>query len=1105
MMRPTQLLISLFFLCFVGSVFATLSVSISSTSPVQVVGSQIIPTLTIVSSLPVNATLVVTGPSFVTVQPIFVADTDFIGSGPYTAIVNIPHTFTDIGLASMSYSLNSTVGFASTTRFFEVVSGLEPSVLLSINKTGSALLLSVQTDVSSVCKFDYVSGSFADLAYTISTRSSSNKTHTYQVTDLFAKTYTFYVSCMNTKTGVFMSVPAEISYTVDVTTPRVLGHSPYQKSGDSLLLSIEVSEPSTCRYGLSDASYLALPMTFGSSVTATHSATLDLSYADATIYIRCSDASGNVMNASYVIVYQQDTPATARVELDIDTDEYIGAGLYDLTVFTTKSVRSEPRLQLVYVLDGSAKSIIVPLEKRSSVSWSGQLYIPESEFHGIAYFEFSAIDVDGLSSTQITDGSSLKISTKIPPTPYTVQVTSTDAKVFVKFDYPRFDFLSHYIIQKKSVDDPSYTARYTSEVREFVDTSVIPGESYWYSVLAVSRSGTYGQSTEPVKIVVSPKLSATQLNSSAQSEQQTALSYVMPDFLSGNLVTAQLDLEKTALYLSDKQIEYALFESIGVKNKNLQLLKNAQSTLKDSQKKAYTSNKDVSEMVSLLLEQTRQLKQQFVSQISVVEQTTSTAPISEATFESAFTQALSAKRIVGDVDTKSLLSFSKKLTSQYPLSIKISKLQLTYESGASELYTVFELDSEYVGDGDLIVTIPSEYSSLFYGQTSVLGSPIFIAKDIPVVLYSTQAIPLVKQQLVQGFILAPITYTGEGFGVGNFLLGTISSYSFIYYVLGFICIGVLLWFYFKPSSTISSKVLSSHTKSSAKSSRSWLSVVHSLFESSEKYRPTISDTSCSQTSQQSSSQASIQPSSISAKRSDSHLHLNHASSILTHSTGELSSALLTSQSLNSSTIESDRNSVLTSADVLGSVGSTAQDSSVSSKSALHSSVAIPVAIPLSVIPRSVVTDSQKTVPSSVAGASSVSAQYIASQSRSDSALTTQVFARPTTRMNAHTLPLGYHAVASHVAFITQDGKRLHSLIDLAFALSHMPDHVFAHHVNEHTHDFAQWIKDVYGYAEFAWHIKHITDKQLLSDTIYSFSQCTNSEFVPTSYSRLPHN
>ncbi len=45
-------------------------------------------------------------------------------------------------------------------------------------------------------------------------------------------------------------------------------------------------------------------------------------------------------------------------------------------------------------------------------------------------------------------------------------------------------------------------------------------------------------------------------------------------------------------------------------------------------------------------------------------------------------------------------------------------------------------------------------------------------------------------------------------------------------------------------------------------------------------------------------------------------------------------------------------------------------------------------------------------------------------------------------------------------FFVADGRTIQDLRELAEALEEMADHVFAHHVNEHRHDFANWVHEV---------------------------------------------
>lgn len=56
-------------------------------------------------------------------------------------------------------------------------------------------------------------------------------------------------------------------------------------------------------------------------------------------------------------------------------------------------------------------------------------------------------------------------------------------------------------------------------------------------------------------------------------------------------------------------------------------------------------------------------------------------------------------------------------------------------------------------------------------------------------------------------------------------------------------------------------------------------------------------------------------------------------------------------------------------------------------------------------------------------------------------------------------------------FYVCDGTVLNSMEELLHALLVMDDATFAHHVNEHKHDFHRWVKDVFENHRLAWTIK----------------------------------
>ncbi|HLP79112.1 MAG TPA: hypothetical protein VK158_00595 [Acidobacteriota bacterium] len=67
-------------------------------------------------------------------------------------------------------------------------------------------------------------------------------------------------------------------------------------------------------------------------------------------------------------------------------------------------------------------------------------------------------------------------------------------------------------------------------------------------------------------------------------------------------------------------------------------------------------------------------------------------------------------------------------------------------------------------------------------------------------------------------------------------------------------------------------------------------------------------------------------------------------------------------------------------------------------------------------------------------------------------------------------------VPDHVAFVRQNGNRLHSLTALREALFGMNDAEYAHHVNQSRNDFANWIENIFADKQLANKLRHTTDK-----------------------------
>jgi len=68
-------------------------------------------------------------------------------------------------------------------------------------------------------------------------------------------------------------------------------------------------------------------------------------------------------------------------------------------------------------------------------------------------------------------------------------------------------------------------------------------------------------------------------------------------------------------------------------------------------------------------------------------------------------------------------------------------------------------------------------------------------------------------------------------------------------------------------------------------------------------------------------------------------------------------------------------------------------------------------------------------------------------------------------------------VDENLAFITKDGQKLYSIVDLLLWLYFCNDEYFKYHVNENENHFYNWIKDVMGDKILAEKLRNVKDKE----------------------------
>jgi len=79
----------------------------------------------------------------------------------------------------------------------------------------------------------------------------------------------------------------------------------------------------------------------------------------------------------------------------------------------------------------------------------------------------------------------------------------------------------------------------------------------------------------------------------------------------------------------------------------------------------------------------------------------------------------------------------------------------------------------------------------------------------------------------------------------------------------------------------------------------------------------------------------------------------------------------------------------------------------------------------------------------------------------------------------------YETVEDHVAFVRQNGERLHSILSLREALEHMSHDEFTTHVNSQKNDFANWIDGVFKLHDLAKRVRETSQKSDLIKLLHS--------------------
>jgi hypothetical protein len=297
------------------------------------------------------------------------------------------------------------------------------------------------------------------------------------------------------------------SFQVDSTNNIINGSSYQVLSNNDILLLINTTYPSTCRYDAQDKAYDALGKVFLSIDNIHHDITLsNLADGHYLYYIRCKEFSEKIMNYSEIINFSVDNAPTASISFNKNPP--LKAGQYDIKIKFSENVQSV-NLQYGYSNDNVLRTL--PLTG-SGDTYSGYLIIENTGPDRVGYFKISSVDDNNNQGNKIRSGEIFLVDVTKPVDVQSMSVQQDNKGVRLRWYYDgdvyKFNIyrsetagvdnadLLESIDAKKSNNENSEDYTF-----EYLDTSVFADTQYYYGVTAVDDAGNEGDLSDEASIL----------------------------------------------------------------------------------------------------------------------------------------------------------------------------------------------------------------------------------------------------------------------------------------------------------------------------------------------------------------------------------------------------------------------------------------------------------------------------------------------------------------------------------------------------------------------------------------------------------------------------
>jgi len=343
---------------------------------------------------------------------------------------------------------------------------------------------------------------------------------------------------------------------------------------DPILLKVDTTNSSECKYSVQNISYDSMEGGFDPSLGFSHEKSFS-NLIDGAIYsyfIKCREDGSNSTNLTAIKVdFRIDTYVSADIILDQDAP--LRSGKIEVSLSVSKPIFQKPSLS--YSFDGIVYKKLFLTEENDL--WNGYIIIPDDVGESILSFKFSAVDLGGKVGEIITTGESFLIDTTRPTTITDLSAVGYNGEIELNWYFDgEYNEFNVYRSENANLD---YTDFYVSSSKNlFHDNAVTSGKTYYYRVSAIDEAGNEGGLSREV-------YATALLNNASTSSSGLAVSLVgfVDGFLSeidsvlGEVDAIQSEIEDKGIVFSDLRLD----KEIDKKEKDLDVLKREALALKN--------------------------------------------------------------------------------------------------------------------------------------------------------------------------------------------------------------------------------------------------------------------------------------------------------------------------------------------------------------------------------------------------------------------------------------------------------------------------------------------------------------------------------------------